>query len=677
MMFASRRTRTASRFTCVVLIVLVASLLTFSPGARAQTAPLLVDLGTLGGRISNAIAVNASGHIVGNSETATGAFHAFLWTPNGGMVDLGTLGGATSSARAINALGHVAGSSQTGNGDTHAFFWTPLTGMIDLGTLPGSSSSEAAALNDSNQVVGSNIQGSVPFGTRTHGFVWSPEGGMVDIGTLRGLASSVPVAINARGEVVGVSGQPFVSALAFLWTAKDGMTELGVLPGAEQSGASDVNDAGQVVGLSNVNNSAGSNFIHAFSWTAGGGMIDLGTVPGFDQARANRVSVRGQVVGQFAHSPDPPVHAFSWTAENGLVELGTLGGPFSAATAVNAKGQVVGWSTPAPNPIGVPFPPSHAFVWTAATGMVDLGTLGGSESAATALNDRGDVVGFSKTPTGDTHATLWIARVPDAPPERLVVHDVQASSELTFSLEASHAADGDPFSRWSSEFSDAQFIQVDLGQDTAFDRIVLRWESARAAEYEIQGSSDGETWSALRRVTASGNVDDLFDVGASARYVRMQGFRRATPWGYSLFEFEVYRDGVNIAAGRAMTASSTERMVFPSTSAVDGDPSTRWSSEFADAQWLAVDLGINVRLDRVVLKWEEAYGADYDLLVSNDALSWTSVRTVTNADGGVDELTDLTADGRYVGLLLHRRGTPWGFSLWGFEAYGSPAGIAP
>jgi hypothetical protein len=118
-------------------------------------------------------------------------------------------------------------------------------------------------------------------------------------------------------------------------------------------------------------------------------------------------------------------------------------------------------------------------------------------------------------------------------------------------------------------------------------------------------------------------------------------------------------------------------MVFPSTFAVDGDPSTRWISDFADEQWLAVDLGINVRLDRVVLKWDAAYAADYDLVVSNDGSSWRTIRTVTDADGGVDELTDLTAEGRYVGLLFHRRGTPWGFSLWEFEAYGSPTGIAP
>ena len=163
MMFSSCRTRSGSRLAGVALLILVVSLWISSERAHAQTAPVLVDLGTLGGRFSTAIAVNASGHIVGESETANGERHAFVWTPNGGMVDLGTLGGASSSPRAINALGHVAGSSQTGNGDTHAFFWTPLTGMIDLGTLPGSSSSQATALNDSNQVVGANNQESVVF----------------------------------------------------------------------------------------------------------------------------------------------------------------------------------------------------------------------------------------------------------------------------------------------------------------------------------------------------------------------------------------------------------------------------------------------------------------------------------------------------------------------------------
>ena len=649
-MFASFRTRTASRSTWVALIILVASLLIFSTGAHAQTAPVVVDLGTLGGCCSSAIAVSASGHVVGNSATATGLSHAFSWTAAGGMTDLGTLGGSYSDAFAVNEAGQVVGRSQiAGDVGTHAFLWTAADGMIDLGTL-GGRFSYAQAVNDAGQVVGlSSLAGEAS----VHAFLWTAAGGMVDLGTLGG-RFSYAVAVNEAGQVVGSSlTANELIGHAFLWTAASGMIDLGTL-GGPHSVAYAVNDAGQVVG-----SSSGDASFHAFSWTAAGGMIDLGG----DSALA--VNDAGQVVGY--GSFDASIQAFSWTAADGMIDLGTLGGYYSYAHAVNDAGQVVGFSTTAGD--------DHAFLWTAAGGMIDLGTLGGSASRAVDLNDGGDVVGFSHTPTGEYHATLW--KFTDSLPERLVVHDVQASSELTFILEASHAVDGDPLTRWSSEFSDSQFIQMDLGQDTPFDRIVLRWESARAAEYEIQVSSDEETWSTLRRVAASGDVDDLSDLVASARYVRMQGLKRATHWGYSLFEFEVYRDGVNIAVGRPMTASSTERIVFPSSLSVDGDPSTRWSSDFADAQWFAVDLGVPARLDRVVLKWEAAYAAGYDLVVSDDALSWTTVRTVTNADGGLDALTDLTAEGRYVGLLLHRRGTLWGFSLWEFEAYGLPTGTAP
>jgi PKD repeat protein len=126
----------------------------------------------------------------------------------------------------------------------------------------------------------------------------------------------------------------------------------------------------------------------------------------------------------------------------------------------------------------------------------------------------------------------------------------------------------------------------------------------------------------------------------------------------------------NLALGHPVAASSEEGSDVAPQLAVDGNGSTRWSSLYSDPQWIDVDLGAVYPIDHVVLSWEKAYGKAYDIQVSNDAATWTTVFSETNGNGGTDDITFAAVNARYVRVYGTQRGTQWGYSLWEFEVYG-------
>jgi hexosaminidase len=128
----------------------------------------------------------------------------------------------------------------------------------------------------------------------------------------------------------------------------------------------------------------------------------------------------------------------------------------------------------------------------------------------------------------------------------------------------------------------------------------------------------------------------------------------------------------NLAQNRPVTVSSTETPSFPGSASVDGSLGTRWSSAATDPSWIQVDLGAARDVRRVVLRWETAFGRAYQIQVSANATTWTTVFATTTGDGGVDDLT-VTGNGRYIRMLGTQRATAWGYSLWEFEVYGPSA----
>ncbi|HET6355817.1 family 20 glycosylhydrolase [Streptomyces sp.] len=124
----------------------------------------------------------------------------------------------------------------------------------------------------------------------------------------------------------------------------------------------------------------------------------------------------------------------------------------------------------------------------------------------------------------------------------------------------------------------------------------------------------------------------------------------------------------DLAFGRPVTASSVESPYFPAEYAVDGNETTRWSSARSDNQWLQVDLGSAQRFARVSLRWEEAYGKDYDIQVSNDGTNWTTVAERRGRPyAGDDVLRFPSTTARYVRMKGITRGTAYGYSLYSIK----------
>ena len=95
--------------------------------------------------------------------------------------------------------------------------------------------------------------------------------------------------------------------------------------------------------------------------------------------------------------------------------------------------------------------------------------------------------------------------------------------------------------RWSSEFSDPQWIKVDLGEANPIHGVVLHWERAAGKAFLLQVSDDGKQWKTVYETDqGDGGVDDIRFEPVQARWVRMLGTNRMTRWGYSLWEMIVF-----------------------------------------------------------------------------------------------------------------------------------------
>ncbi len=212
---------------------------------------------------------------------------------------------------------------------------------------------------------------------------------------------------------------------------------------------------------------------------------------------------------------------------------------------------------------------------------------------------------------------------------------------------ASRAVDGDPSTRWESEYSDLQMLTVDLGAVLSVESIAIEWEAAYATAFELLISDDGLTYEEVAHETdfsltdARGTYTKQLDV--TARYVRLRCEDRATDYGYSVYEFEVY--------GKQGTVIPAEKypVLFDARSSASPD----WAVE--DEQCLLADLGAVKTFDYMELSFKDwLTPASYEVLLSSDGQTYTPA----SRDGDnyfVENNARKAVSARYVKIALHAR----------------------
>ncbi len=290
--------------------------------------------------------------------------------------------------------------------------------------------------------------------------------------------------------------------------------------------------------------------------------------------------------------------------------------------------------------------------------------------------------------------TLFLAITPARPAEAAGAllsqnRPVTASSTESAAFPATAAVDGDTGTRWSSAFADPQWIQVDLGATVTVDEVRLNWEAAHGTAFTVQISANAQNWSTVYSTSAGTGGVQVLPVTGTGRYVRLNLTTRATSYGYSLWEFQVFGTGGSTADGLLSYGKPATASTFQDDGACSGcvparatdlDPATRWATSatngWVDPGWITVDLGATATVSKVVLQWDPAYATAYEIQVSANNSTWQTIYSTTQGRGFKETLT-VSGTGRYVRMYGTARSNGYGYSLWEFQVYGTGGNPTP
>lgn len=286
----------------------------------------------------------------------------------------------------------------------------PVYRVVDLGTLPGATQCSTAAISDAGHVVGRCTRLADEYFNPETSYIWHADTGMQELATpgfdidARG--------VNSDGAVVGYKynwvripnggGKSYQAGRPFLWTAAQGFVDIPVPGECGEGAAQAINDAGQVVGyaeMMNCDRRKAPHERHAFLWSAGEGLVDLNT--GLHKnidATPTDINNRNQVAA-FYRLDETFIRYFATRADLETGHQLPLPGPqgdghATIAYAVNDWGDVVGYSQKGTGPAEL----TRAVLWSETLGVINLHTNQGQGrrttfSIARGINNQREIVG--------------------------------------------------------------------------------------------------------------------------------------------------------------------------------------------------------------------------------------------------------------------------------------------
>jgi len=216
------------------------------------------------------------------------------------------------------------------------------------------------------------------------------------------------------------------------------------------------------------------------------------------------------------------VYPTAVAANPSTVNLPTIGSTIQLSpvfTPANTNQMNVKWSSS-----------NNANVSVSASGLV-TGLVAGTETITVTASDQNSV-SISGT------CVVTVQNLVNLALNKTVVTSSDESSQYS----GAKAVDGLATTRWSTAFSDPQYIQVDLGASYNITGVSISWEAASAKDYTIQVSADGTNWTTISTQTGitTGERVDNPAVSGTGRYIKINGTARNTVYGYSMYEFAVY-----------------------------------------------------------------------------------------------------------------------------------------